>query len=246
MPAERRTRGSYSAGLATRESILETSMRLIADSGYHGFSLRDVGRSVGISHPAVIYHFPSKEALLIAVVQRYEAEMGIIDVAIDEETGSIVERGVRPPDLGQMGIAMMRLAQHPDAHTIMSLDCVLAVEAASPSHPAHQHFTWRFDAIHSFLVTELQALLDSGLATFDLTAPAMACSLIRNWYGIAVHSRYVEGPDAERHTIAGFLAACARTLELTPESVLQIAAVVPDDLASVFGRSLKVYRGMRS
>jgi Transcriptional regulator len=246
MANERRTRGSYSAGLATRESILETSMRLIADSGYHGFSLRDVGRSVGISHPAVIYHFPSKEALLLAVVQRYEREFGLLDIDIDEDTGAIIEKGVRPKSIGELGLAMMRLAKHPDSATIMALDCVLGVEAASPSHPAHDHFTYRFEALHSFLTAELDRLLAAGTVNFDLISSAMACALIRDWYGMAVHARYLTGEDAERHTIAGFLAACSRTLELRPEVVLTLAASIPEDLADVFARSLKIYRDMHA
>lgn len=246
MPAERRTRGSYSAGLATRESILETSMRLIADSGYHGFSLRDVGRSVGISHPAVIYHFPSKEALLLAVVQRYEREFGLLDIDIDEDTGAIIEKGIRADSIAELALAMMRLAKHPDARTIMALDCVLGVEAASPTHPAHDHFAYRFEALHSFLATEMERLLSAGTVNFDLTPASMACALVRDWYGMAVHARYLTGEEAERHTIAGFLAASSRTLELRPEVVLTLAASIPEDLADVFARSLKIYRDMHA
>ena len=64
MTAQRKPRGAYSVGQATRESILSAAMVLIAERGYNGFSLRDLGRRVGISHPAVVYHFPSKEAIL--------------------------------------------------------------------------------------------------------------------------------------------------------------------------------------
>lgn len=246
MPNDRRSRGSYSAGLATRQAILDTAMRLIAESGYHGFSLRDVGRMVGISHPAVIYHFPSKEALLLSVVQQYEKAFGILSIDIDDDSGAIVENGIVPDSLAEMGLAMMRLAKHPDARTIMDIDCVLAVEAASDSHPAHEHFVYRFQALHDFLMAELMEMVDNGTATFDLTPTAMACSLLRNWYGIAVHSRYVEGPDSERHTIAGFLAACGRSLMLPPEIALQVAAAIPEDLADIFARSLKIYRSVQA
>ena len=56
MTTQRKTRGVYSVGQATRESILSAAMVLIAERGYNGFSLRDLGRRVGISHPAVVYH----------------------------------------------------------------------------------------------------------------------------------------------------------------------------------------------
>ena len=70
MVAEKRERGPYQSGLARREAILDAAVDLLAEVGYHGMSLRDVARHVGISHPGVIYHFPSKEALLMSVVQR--------------------------------------------------------------------------------------------------------------------------------------------------------------------------------
>ena len=72
MTTGRKNRGSYSTGLATRESILNVAMSLISRRGFAGISLRDIGREVGISHPAVIYHFPSKEALLGSVINRME------------------------------------------------------------------------------------------------------------------------------------------------------------------------------
>ena len=244
MAAEHRQRGSYSAGLATRESILVAAMTLISRAGYHGFSLRDVGRMVGISHPAVIYHYPSKEALLLAVVQRYEESFGLVATRIDETSGVLVEGGIIPADIAQMAVAMMRVAKRDDARTIMDLDCILAVEAASPDHPAHDHFAHRFDIIHEFLESEVARLAEEGKIPGVLTPSATACALIRNWYGIAVHSRYVKGEDAERHTIAGFLADCGRTLAFLPETVLGFATGIPEDLADIFARTLKVYRSV--
>ena len=60
MTTQRKARGAYSVGQATRESILSAAMVLIAERGYNGFSLRDLGRRVGISHPAVVYHDPAQ------------------------------------------------------------------------------------------------------------------------------------------------------------------------------------------
>ena len=44
MTTQRKARGAYSVGQATRESILSAAMVLIAERGYNGFSLRDLGR----------------------------------------------------------------------------------------------------------------------------------------------------------------------------------------------------------
>lgn len=244
MAVEKKPRGSYSAGLATRESILVAAMTLISRSGYHGFSLRDVGRLVGISHPAVIYHYPSKEALLLAVVQRYEESFGLVSTRIDDASGALVEDGIVPADIAEMALAMMKVAKRADARTIMDLDCILAVEAASPEHPAHDHFQYRFQVLHEFLEEQVTRLAEDGKIPGELTPAAASCALIRNWYGIAVHSRYVTNEDSERHTIAGFLADCGRTLAFPPETILGFAAGIPEDLADIFARTLKIYRSV--
>lgn len=246
MAAERRARGSYSAGLATRESILEAAMGLIAQSGYHGFSLRDVGREVGISHPAVIYHFPSKEALLVAVIERFETGLGLVGVSVDDSADSIVEHGVLPEDLAQMGLTLMRLAKHPEAHALIAVDCALAVEAASESHPAHTHYATRFAALRGFLVDQLSALSADGVIRSGLAVDTLADGLVRGWYGIAVQTRYAATPDARLYPISTYLAASARLLELSPQNVMLIAARIPEDLGDIFARTMRIYTEMAS
>src|SRR5699024_11862915 len=54
------------------EAILDGAARLFAERGYHGSSLRDISREVGISHPGMLHHFASKDALLSAVIDRME------------------------------------------------------------------------------------------------------------------------------------------------------------------------------
>jgi AcrR family transcriptional regulator len=44
--------------------ILEVAARLFAERGFHGVSVGDIGRAVGISGPALYKHFESKDAVL--------------------------------------------------------------------------------------------------------------------------------------------------------------------------------------
>ncbi|ATL70834.1 SACE_7040 family transcriptional regulator [Nocardia terpenica] len=51
-----------------RQQLLEAGARLIADRGFPGVRLDDLGAAVGISGPAVYRHFPNKEALLVELL----------------------------------------------------------------------------------------------------------------------------------------------------------------------------------
>ncbi|MEM7442133.1 MAG: TetR/AcrR family transcriptional regulator [Pseudomonadota bacterium] len=55
----------------TTERILDAAERRIRDAGYNGFSFRDLAEDVGIKSASVHYHFPTKEALVATLTERY-------------------------------------------------------------------------------------------------------------------------------------------------------------------------------
>jgi AcrR family transcriptional regulator len=54
-------------GGATRRHIIEAAAHAFAEHGYSGISLNDIVRESGLTKGAFYFHFPSKEALAIAV-----------------------------------------------------------------------------------------------------------------------------------------------------------------------------------
>lgn len=54
----------------TRRKILDLAESLIQDRGYNGFSYAHISTELGVKNAAIHYHFPSKEALGCAIVQR--------------------------------------------------------------------------------------------------------------------------------------------------------------------------------
>jgi TetR/AcrR family transcriptional regulator len=57
-------------GLDTRERVLQVAQTLFAEHGYRGTSLRDIAGKIGIKAPSLLHHFPSKQQLYIAVLDR--------------------------------------------------------------------------------------------------------------------------------------------------------------------------------
>ncbi len=60
--------GNVDRARDTRNHILEVAAAAFAERGFAGTSLNQVLRDSGISKGALYFHFPSKEALAIAVV----------------------------------------------------------------------------------------------------------------------------------------------------------------------------------
>jgi AcrR family transcriptional regulator len=57
-------------GELTAERILDAAEALFAERGYAGTTLRDVAARVGLRIPSLYNHFPSKDALYAAVLER--------------------------------------------------------------------------------------------------------------------------------------------------------------------------------
>ena len=55
---------------STRERILDVALDLFTDQGFDGTSMREIAERLGISKPAIYYHFASKEEILMALHMR--------------------------------------------------------------------------------------------------------------------------------------------------------------------------------
>lgn len=66
-PLERPTQRSQ-AKADRRAALLEAAAGLFAERGFNGVSIEDLGAAVGVSGPAVYRHFPSKQAVLEALL----------------------------------------------------------------------------------------------------------------------------------------------------------------------------------
>jgi AcrR family transcriptional regulator len=54
-----------------REMIFAAAAELFGKQGYRGTRIEDIGAAVGMTGPAVYRHFPSKEALLAELLERF-------------------------------------------------------------------------------------------------------------------------------------------------------------------------------
>ena len=72
-----------------RQHLLDAAAGLICRRGYHGTSMRDIGRASDMLAGSIYYHFTSKDALLVAVYAE-----GVRRIA--ERVDAAVSRGADP------------------------------------------------------------------------------------------------------------------------------------------------------
>ena len=55
----------------SKRTILNLAESFLQDKGFNGFSYAHIASELGVKNAAIHYHFPTKEDLSIAVIQRY-------------------------------------------------------------------------------------------------------------------------------------------------------------------------------
>ncbi|MEV6903035.1 TetR/AcrR family transcriptional regulator [Amycolatopsis sp. NPDC051372] len=142
--------GGYLKGRIRREDIISAAAVVYGEAGYHGSSLREIAKRVGISHAGLLYYFPTKEALLAAVLERRDAE--------DSER----EQLTVPPGLEVLR-HFVALAEHNVRHPgIVDLYSRLAAEAVAPDHPAHEYFEEHYRQARESVIGSFRLLATTG------------------------------------------------------------------------------------
>jgi AcrR family transcriptional regulator len=126
----RQPRGGYAKGRAKRREILDHAIALFGEVGYRAASLREIATRSGISHPGLLHHFPTKEALLLAVLAHR-----------DEVDGELFS-GATGVDALRRLVDLVRL--NTGRRGVVELFTVLAAEATAADHPAHPFFVERY------------------------------------------------------------------------------------------------------
>src|SRR5919198_3763716 len=73
----RRVRGRRAprvSGDDRERAILETAESLLEERSFHEISIDDLARGAGISRPTFYFYFPSKEAVLLTLIDRMVEE----------------------------------------------------------------------------------------------------------------------------------------------------------------------------
>ncbi|MDD9381405.1 TetR/AcrR family transcriptional regulator [Streptomyces sp. ZAF1911] len=147
-----------------RVEIVRAALEVIAERGYRGAALGTVAERVGLTQQGLLHYFPTKEALLVAVLEerdRWDTGGGtraLADAWRPDLLASLVEYNAMRPGIVQTFSALLG-------------------ESVTDGHPAREFFAERYAQVRSAMADVLRAeygdRLPSGL-TPEQAAPLLA------------------------------------------------------------------------
>ncbi|MFC9506790.1 TetR/AcrR family transcriptional regulator [Streptomyces sp. NPDC057002] len=166
-----------------RAEIVRAALEVIAERGYRGASLTSVAERVGLTQQGLLHHFPTKEALLVAVLQerdRWDA-MPAGRLRLDLLASLVEYNAMRP--------------------AIIQTFSALLGESVTEDHPARAYFTERYVGVRAGMAEVLRAeygdRLPSGL-TPERAAPLLVAILDGLQYQWLLDPESVDMPSAFR------------------------------------------------
>jgi AcrR family transcriptional regulator len=163
--AEAHRRTGNSAGEARRSRILHAALLEFAENGYRGSALAAIAARAELTQTGLLHHFPSKQHLLIAVLELRDsldaARFGLLEDSDQSGTErlralvALVEHNARVPGLVQ-------------------LFTVISAESVTPGHPAQSWTVDRYRRLRADLAGGLRQAAASGEFRSDLDADAVA------------------------------------------------------------------------
>jgi AcrR family transcriptional regulator len=143
-----------------RDAILQAAVELFAKGGSRGTCIADIAERIGVTPPAVIHHFKTKEALLAEVVGVIDERRSDLDLQSDGARG--------PERLTHVGLLGERLESNPELANLQRLATVMVAEALDPDHQRHDYFVGRHREFRARVAETLRIGMIEGWVRDDV------------------------------------------------------------------------------
>jgi AcrR family transcriptional regulator len=171
-----------------RAEILRAAFEVIAERGYRGTTLGAVAERVGLTQQGLLHYFPTKEALLVAVLEERD----------QWDTGG----GRRSQEGWRLELLTSLVDYNAMRPGIVQTFSALLGESVTEGHPAREFFTRRYDQVRgnmtAVLRDEFGDLLPGGL-TPEQAAPLLTAVMDGLQYQWLLDPESVDMPAAFRN-----------------------------------------------
>jgi AcrR family transcriptional regulator len=150
----------------SQERILSAAKQVFAAHGYRGGSLNDVATLAGYTRPGLLHHYPSKQAVLLSLLDLRDERLGTRDWREVESIFTVIER---LPDL------VRRILED---RVLVQLAHALTAEASESGHPAHEWAAGRQDQLRQRLVASVRHSIDAGELAASIDPESLAAVIL--------------------------------------------------------------------
>lgn len=181
----------------TRRRLLDEGVRAFGVHGYHGTGLRELLSATGIPRGSFYAYFESKEAFGAAVVEHYA----------DGVEARLRTAARTAPD----ALAAIRAFLEHELWSLVDSEfvggCLVAnlggeLESSEPCRAALKVALRRYVAGIAGLLRRAQI---DGSVRSDLTAEALACTLVDAWEGAVIRAKIERSPEPLQQCLAALL-----------------------------------------
>ncbi|MFJ9818396.1 TetR/AcrR family transcriptional regulator [Streptomyces sp. NPDC101151] len=170
-------------GEERRAEIVGAALEVIAERGYRGASMAAVAERVGLTQQGLLHYFPTKDALLVAVLRERDRWDAVPDTHWRVDLlASLVEYNAMRPAIIQTFSALLG-------------------ESVTEGHPARPYFTERYAEVRANMTAVLRAeygdRLPGGL-TPERAAPLLIAVMDGLQYQWLLDPESVDMPGAFR------------------------------------------------
>lgn len=162
-------------GVERRKEIVQAALELFTLRGARGTSVADVAEKVGISAPAVLHHFGTKDDLLLAVIAERDKRGAV-------EFSELLAEG------GLAGLARMVDAAEVNEAERGLVACFVVLEAENlhEGDVAHTYFAERSEVMRAFFAGLIADGQESGEIRADIDPVVKATEIVAFMEGAAM------------------------------------------------------------
>ena len=180
-PGKQRPRTQEERSERSRQQILDAALKLFSHRGYGATSVQEIAEAAGLSKGNLYHHFPDKETVFRALLDRYFQAMSQPDFPFNQ----VLATGTFPENLEQIGRAAHDMVR--DYREYVALIYVDVVEFdGSHVRKFYEDMASRFDAflkVHG-LEGQLRDKLQEGLS--PASAVMLATRIFLNYFSIEI------------------------------------------------------------
>lgn len=165
------TQSAERTGKASRARIIEIAFEHFAVNGFGGSSMSKIAAEAGMSQPGLLHHFPSKVALLEAVLKARDER--------DLELTSLTPEALVAMEFDELLTAFEGMVRHnARQRNVIRFSHHIAAEATGADHPAHDWIVGRMALVREVCADAIERSIRAGTVRADVSPALVATMLV--------------------------------------------------------------------